>query len=409
MAHVTDRAATLDKVLDVDSHEMIPAEFWPEAFGEEITERVLAVNMNILRENGDNTLIRPDIKGDLTTITAENVWTIKGCEAPGVIDFTRRNAVLDAMGIERQLVYPTFGLMGLILVYNANAPKFLQYDPTAVDSVALGRAVIAGHNEWAARVTRESGDRVRPVGIVVPDDVDQMVFDTASMIEAGVRAVMIPAGSPPAGTSPADPALDRFWGLLAEANVPVTVHVGTEFALFASSLWSNNVAMFRPSGHSSIELPFEPYRATMMHFSVDHYLTTMILGGVFERHPTLAFGAVELGAHWVGPLADRLELWFSQFRKRMTESLSLTPTEYIARNVRATPFCFEPVREYLERYPQLASVYCYSSDYPHREGGKYSKQLFMEQLDGVSDEVCSNFFQTNAELLLPMTRTGSTK
>lgn len=55
----------------------------------------------------------------------------------------------------------------------------------------------------------------------------------------------------------------------------------------------------------------------------------------------------------------------------------------------------------LHRYPNLASVYCYSTDYPHVEGGKDSKRVFSEALSNVSAKVRDQFFYQNATLLLP--------
>jgi hypothetical protein len=66
---------------------------------------------------------------------------------------------------------------------------------------------------------------------------------------------------------------------------------------------------------------------------------------VFERHPTLRFGAIELGSHWLGPLADNLDMWIERvFARRTKDILSLKPSEYLARNVRVTPHnIVEPV------------------------------------------------------------------
>jgi hypothetical protein len=100
-------------------------------------------------------------------------------------------------------------------------------------------------------------------------------------------------------------------------------------------------------------------------FSVENLLASMILGGVFERHPGLRFGIIESGAQWLGPLVDRMEsLWdhIPQMRK-----LSRRPSEYVAAQVRVTSFFFEPVNIFVDRYPQFVDAYCSSSDYRHSE------------------------------------------
>jgi len=69
--------------------------------------------------------------------------------------------------------------------------------------------------------------------------------------------------------------------------------------------------------------------------------------------------------------------------------------------VRVTPFNFEPVDTYFERYPQLSELYCYSTHYPDPTGGEWSLRRFHEIVVPVGDEAVEKFFCTNAELLLP--------
>jgi predicted TIM-barrel fold metal-dependent hydrolase len=243
------------------------------------------------------------------------------------------------------------------------------------------------------------GDRIRPVAVLLSESVEQMVTDGETAIDAGLRGLWIPTGVPPASSSPADPALDRFWALAEQSNTPVLFHVGTEFA-FASPAWYANVKQFEYGPRSSIEFPIEPYRASTINLANEAFLGAMVLGGVFERFPELRVGVVECGAHWVGPLAEKLDLWSSQFGSRL-ESLSMLPSAYLSRNVRVTPFFFEPVGMYFKRYPQLSDVYCFGSDFPHVEGGKRSKQGFMDRLRPLGEDVVDRFFVRNGELILP--------
>lgn len=103
----------------------------------------------------------------------------------------------------------------------------------------------------------------------------------------------------------------------------------------------------------------------------------------------------------MGPLAERLDLWERQFHKRFTEVLTMKPSEYINRNVRIGPFCFEDVRSYFEHYPHLSDVYCFSSDFPHVEGGKDSKNKFFENIAPLGEDILKKFFVDNPATLLP--------
>jgi predicted TIM-barrel fold metal-dependent hydrolase len=137
---------------------------------------------------------------------------------------------------------------------------------------------------------------------------------------------------------------------------------------------------------------------TVFYFAPENFLASMILGGVFDRHPRLRFGVIECGAGWIGPLMERMELFVDMFAE--TRKLKRRPHEYLNDHVRVTPFVGEPVRQHFERYPQLSNVYCFSTDYPHVEGGQHAKQTFYEEIEPLGDEIIQKFFRSNAELLL---------
>ena len=111
-------------------------------------------------------------------------------------------------------------------------------------------------------------------------------------------------------------------------------------------------------------------------------------------------GAIEVSAHWVGPMGENMRNVGSQFR-RLTGHLTLTPEEYIQRNVRVSGFLWEPIDAYFDRFPWLQNVLVYGSDYPHYEGGRDPSAQFAEKLERFGPEVLEKFFVTNAQLLMP--------
>jgi predicted TIM-barrel fold metal-dependent hydrolase len=156
----------------------------------------------------------------------------------------------------------------------------------------------------------------------------------------------------------------------------------------------------------------DPLRLSTMHLAVQNFLSTMVLGGVFERHPELRVGIVEYSAHFIGPLASSLDMWLGVARKSAAAEvlaggqdryrLPLKPSEYIRRNVRISPFDFEPVGEYIAKHG-LEEVYCFASDYPHVEGGRDPMQRLADNLSshGHGAPIFEKFFVTNGEWLLP--------
>jgi hypothetical protein len=80
----------------------------------------------------------------------------------------------------------------------------------------------------------------------------------------------------------------------------------------------------------------------------------------------------------------------------------MRPSDYIARNVRVTPHnMIEPVAEFITRCPRLAGCYCYSTDYPHLEGGMHVKDRVVEMLAPLGEAALERYLVTNGEWLLP--------
>ena len=140
-----------------------------------------------------------------------------------------------------------------------------------------------------------------------------------------------------------------------------------------------------------------------MFYAPQNFISTLILGGVFERFPNLRFGAIELGAMWLGPMAAHLDNVMKIFKRRMSGVLSLKPSEYVQRNIRVTPYWFENVADYIDHHG-LAECYCYSSDFPHPEGGTRPIQDFEERIGRLGQKSAEAFYVTNAEWVLPELR-----
>jgi predicted TIM-barrel fold metal-dependent hydrolase len=393
-------------IVDVDAHEMVPSGLWDEVFGG-VAGRIAHLIDGYLRSLGDNDFANPDFRGDIEEMTAENVWTVKGTRAPGAVDTSRRLEALDVMGIQRQLVFPGYALFGVLLATGDedHIRTRMGVSLPLSEIRAIGRQAVEEYNSWAAATTVVGGERLRFVAYLLADgSVDDLVGYARQLIDAGATGLHLPTGVPPADLSPADPELDPFYALLAERNVPLLTHVGGERGFKATTAWGRAPA-FKPGKIESAELGLEPYSMATLHYPVSNFITTLVLGGVFERHPTLRMGAIESGAHWFGPLADCLDMWARDVhRTRLKPFISMLPSEYMARNTRVTPYHFEPVDQHLQRYPHLQDCYAYSSDYPHSEGGKHSLRTFHAKLAPLGDATVERFFVTNGELLLPAQR-----
>src|SRR3546814_2114735 len=69
-------------------------------------------------------------------------------------------------------------------------------------------------------------------------------------------------------------------------------------------------------------------------------LATMIFDGVLERHPALRIGVIEQGAIWMPGWMRQMESALDAFvrHEERLQSLSLRPSEYVRRQIKATPY-----------------------------------------------------------------------
>lgn len=251
---------------------------------------------------------------------------------------------LDAQGIDLQNVICLSGVTYLLFVEDAG----------------LRREVVRACNDWLADTCAEAGGRLLPVTALDYTDLDWAIEELGRMRRRGSRMVLIP-GAPVNGVSPAHPSWDRFWRAVTDNGMIAMLHTGFERMSFEPG-WSNmeaDATLLRQFGSS------------FRHVTPMLLLSALILGGVFERRPALTILLAELGVGWLPffrrDIDDRAtptaELFLGDWK------LPMKPSEYLARNVRATPLAGgndSPLPAILRDLPEEMLVF--SSDFPHFEG-----------------------------------------
>ena len=393
------------RIVDVDSHEMMPAQLWEEVFGEIARPIADLIKSQPPRPNHASI---PDWQGDVHPIDAASLFKVKGPIAPGAVDIDRRLEVMDRMGIKSQLLFPTsIGLWGIQLAASdASSPMGRLFGKTTEEIRAYGRRLVDAHIEWLKGVARKSS-RMKAIAPVYGETVAELISNARRMIEMGMAGIWLGTGTPPGGVSPAHTDLDPFYAMLAEAKVGLHFHIGGAGSFLSSNEWKNAAAF---EGYRlTQEISLDPWWLSVVHLPTQNFIATMVTGAVFDRHPELHVCSQEHTAHWIGPLAHFLDIWHhnnhSIHEKEymggvMRRRLPMLPSEYIRRNVRVMPFSFEPVGEYLDKYG-LKEVYCFASDYPHVEGGSDPMGKFTAQLERFGPAMFEKFFVTNGEVLFP--------
>ncbi|HXK25237.1 MAG TPA: amidohydrolase family protein [Myxococcota bacterium] len=241
-----------------------------------------------------------------------------------------------------------------------------------IPDVALRREVLHTCNTWLADTCASAGGRLLPVTALDYTDLGLAVAELERMRAGGSRIFLVPA-YPVHGVPPAHPSWDRIWSAAVALGMAPMLHTGFERMRFDPG-WANlggDVTLLRMLGGAH------------RHVAPTTLINALIYSGVFERFPALTLLLAEVGTGWLPFLLreidDRIsptaELFLGKWK------LPLRPSEYLARNVRATPLAGgndSPLPRILDDLPEDMIVF--SSDFPHFEGFSDPKSHYAEAL-----------------------------
>ncbi len=364
-------------IFDADSHVMEVDDWLPAFADPDVRDRLSPLGLEGAGAGAKKLMASlPDLWASHreAEITGDVIAGPKGWMAPGALDTTVRSRVLDALGIDAQLVFPTFALGHFAFSSDLD----VLYGGTR----ALNRAITSFCSD---------DPRLLPVGYLQLLDPERALAELDAALHDGVRAVWIPSDAP-GDFSPADINIEPIWARLAEANVPFVLHVGGG-RLLPKSFHNNGHP--RPTDWLGGGENMRAKDFPVLHHSPERFLACLAIDGVFERHPTLRGAAIELGASWVPGMLrnlDHADRSFAKFEP-LFKDLPLLPSEYIRRQVRFTPFPFEDTQWLVEQCG--AELFMFSTDYPHPEGGKRPFQLFRDAMSSFDDNAREQFFWRN--------------
>ena len=273
----------------------------------------------------------------------------KGWAAYGASTADERSHALDLLGFQKQLIFPTFSL-----------GQFARSPDTEV--------LYAGARAMARAIGEFCGGDGRMLGVAyLPLKDAQAALDIIELgVKSGVKAFWVSA-DPPGDKSPTHVDFDPVWTRLCEHGKPIMLHIGA--GKLAPPAFANN-----GRGKTTDWLGGGENLRARDFIAVSHapqnFLTAMVLDGVFERHPDLRCGVIELGGTWVPAFLQILDQAARSFRKTepLIGSLSMAPSEYIRRQVRISLFPFEDAGQLIRLAGE--DLFMFASDYPHPEGSK---------------------------------------
>jgi predicted TIM-barrel fold metal-dependent hydrolase len=313
---------------------------------------------------------------------AEEILLRKNHVAPGAILAEDRPGALDHLGFASQLVFTTTYL-GPLRTFDLG------------EDVDLAYGLATAHNRGIVEFCG-TDPRLLPVCYVPFADIDRAAEATAEALELGAAALMI-ASSVPRGHSQSHVGFDRVWAQAEEAGRPILLHVGGEDPM--QKAYRENGLPPVPDFHGG-DTNFTSVSYMAIPDAPMQTLATLIFDGVFDRFPELRFGAIELGASWLPGWMRAMDSAAGAFvrNEERLQKLSLSPSEFVRRQLRVTPYPHELAGWIVEQ--SGPEVTMFSSDYPHVEGGRNPVKRFEASLEGHSDEVKERFYRSNFEDLM---------
>ncbi|MET0904402.1 MAG: amidohydrolase family protein, partial [Acidimicrobiales bacterium] len=230
---------------------------------------------------------------------------------------------------------------------------------------------------------------------------------------AGSRAFLIPEapvggrgraadGGRAMGRSISHPDFEPIWCAAEDLGMAAFAHVGFARERINAG-WANNGADDLLTFNALNMLAGSQIGPQLLFGS-------LILDGVLERHPGLVVVAEEVGIDWLPHLVTTLEVMVGrtpeilhdgEYRPGNLERggyrLPLTPTEYLQRQVRASPLpASQPIAGVLQQVPDLLS---FCSDFPHVEGTTDAVAICERQLRDVDANAREAFFAGAGDLI----------
>ena len=303
----------------------------------------------------------------------------------GSVDKKERSEMLDITGIQQQLLFSS--PLAMTRFAFSKDEKLLE---GGCEALNLGMADFCSDDP-----------RLMPVGFVSMFDPKISYRIAKRAIDLGIKALWVPSDAI-GGRSPSHVDFDPIWALAEEARVPIVLHIGSG-RLMPPAYRNTGIAPKSTAGVVTAETT-SAKDFSVLHHSAERWLCCLIYDGVLERFPNLKIGLIELGANWLPMCMMNLDIGVSELGKfdANLKSLSLKPSDYVRRQVRATPFHMEDAGWILRHGRVGTDVLMFNTDYPHMEGGTDPFGDFEKSLNSVdpSSEELDKFYHSNFEDLM---------
>lgn len=287
-----------------------------------------------------------------------------------------RLEVMDELGIERTLMFPTLASL---------LEERMRDDPE------LTHVVIHALNEWMYETWQFNyEDRIFSTPVITLPIVEKALEEVEWVAERGARAVLIRPAPVPGFRGPrsfALPEFDPVWEAITKHGLLVAMHSSDSGYSRYYSEWL---------GSQTEMLPFKPNAFAMFQGwrPVEDAVAAWAIHGGLTRFPDLKLAFVENGASWIEPLFRNL----ADVYKKMPNEFPEEPIGAIRRAVHISPF-------WEDDYRHIAHVLgedniLFGSDWPHPEGMARPREAVDVLSQQFPEETVRKFMGGNLSRLL---------
>jgi len=265
-------------------------------------------------------------------------------------------------GVAAEVLYPTVGMQ----ICNHKDFDFK-------------RACFQAYNRWIAEYSSRHPDRLLGCGQTAMRSPEEGVEDLKSIAALGLRGVMMPGN--PAVEDYDSPVYNAFWETAIELGLPLSFHILTTRDTTPTRGPRMNMFLSVVRGCQDI-------------------MGTLVLGGVFERHPGLKVVCVEADAGWVPHYMYRLDHAYKRHRYWLPagQELSRLPSEYFAEHIYVTfqdDWVAFKTADLLNWHRLM-----WANDFPHSDSTwPWSQEMLAEHAGELSDDQRRAILSENAASL----------
>jgi predicted TIM-barrel fold metal-dependent hydrolase len=283
---------------------------------------------------------------------------------PAFHDPAPRLEVMDDLGIERTLMFPTLASL---------LEERMRDDPDLI------HAVVHGLNRWLEEVWGfDYKGRIFTTPVISLPIVDKAIEELNWCAERGARAILVRPAPVPGfrgSRSFALPEFDPFWQRVEDAGILVVLHASDTGYTRYSNEWEGVQGEALAFGQP------QPFSSTVAsdYRDIRDAVTAMICHGALTRFPQLRLALVENGSGWVPHFLEQLDHAYDKMPQAYAEKPSLT----FKRHFWMHPFHEEDPRDLVKLLG--ADHIIFGSDFPHVEG-LANPISWADELQGLPEE-----------------------